>query len=417
MVALCAVAALLLSGPCRAQTASPGGGAPTSAQPESPKPPAAITGLTDTAPVADPNKKHGPGLTLGLSDDLVVLLDGDAPLVPSDWVLYLDGKALPDLAATAYDSGHGLVYRLQRTADDRAVWTSILGAPTDTTRPVKVSVARMVDGNESPHLLPPASNASVVFRMNILWTWWVWFAAVLALGTLFAMGVAIVKTPVLRDDVLPQLPWELREFSLGRCQMAFWFALVLVSFLFLWALLWDYNTLTTQALTLMGISAATGLGALAANTTNDDDLEHAKKALADAKVNSPEDFEVVLNDLAELKAKKKKALVQENKPNDPDLDEIASLEARIAPARKYISLTYQRGDKARYRYIFNDLINDDNGPALHRLQLVGWTVAVGVVFVVAVYRDLSMPEFSATLLALMGVSGASYVGFKFPEKT
>jgi len=219
MVALCAVAALLLSGPCRAQTASPGGGAPTSAQPESPKPPAAITGLTDTAPVADPkDKKHGPGLTLGLSDDLVVLLDGDAPLVPSDWVLYLDGKALPDLAAMAYDSGHGLVYRLQRTADDRAVWTSILGAPTDTTRPVKVSVARKVDGNESPHLLPPASNASVVFRMNILWTWWVWFAAVLALGTLFAMGVAIVKTPVLRDDVLPQLPWELRQFSLGRCQ-------------------------------------------------------------------------------------------------------------------------------------------------------------------------------------------------------
>jgi hypothetical protein len=39
------------------------------------------------------------------------------------------------------------------------------------------------------------------------------------------------------------------------------------------------------------------------------------------------------------------------------------------------------------------------------------------VFLVGIYRDLSMPEFSTTLLALMAVSGASYVGFKFPEKT
>jgi len=39
------------------------------------------------------------------------------------------------------------------------------------------------------------------------------------------------------------------------------------------------------------------------------------------------------------------------------------------------------------------------------------------VFVVGVYRNLAMPEFSPTLLALMAVSGASYVGFKFPEQT
>jgi hypothetical protein len=34
-----------------------------------------------------------------------------------------------------------------------------------------------------------------------------------------------------------------------------------------------------------------------------------------------------------------------------------------------------------------------------------------------VYRDLAMsPEFSTTLLALMGISSAGYIGFKLPEK-
>jgi hypothetical protein len=44
-------------------------------------------------------------------------------------------------------------------------------------------------------------------------------------------------------------------------------------------------------------------------------------------------------------------------------------------------------------------------------------VLLGVAFLVEVYRDLTMPEFSSMLLALMGVSGAAYVGFKFPERS
>jgi hypothetical protein len=42
---------------------------------------------------------------------------------------------------------------------------------------------------------------------------------------------------------------------------------------------------------------------------------------------------------------------------------------------------------------------------------------LGVVFIVGVYRDLAMPpDFSGTLLALMGISSAGYVGFKYQEK-
>jgi hypothetical protein len=44
-----------------------------------------------------------------------------------------------------------------------------------------------------------------------------------------------------------------------------------------------------------------------------------------------------------------------------------------------------------------------------------WTLVLGGVFVWGVYRNMSMPEFDASLLTLMGISAGTYVGFKFPE--
>ena len=36
-------------------------------------------------------------------------------------------------------------------------------------------------------------------------------------------------------------------------------------------------------------------------------------------------------------------------------------------------------------------------------------------FVTNVYAQLAMPEFSATLLGLLGISAGTFVGFKVPE--
>ena len=58
----------------------------------------------------------------------------------------------------------------------------------------------------------------------------------------------------------------------------------------------------------------------------------------------------------------------------------------------------------------------DNGVSFHRAQMVVWTVVLVVVFVLAVRDDVLMPEFETTLLALMGISSGTYIGFKFPEK-
>ena len=54
--------------------------------------------------------------------------------------------------------------------------------------------------------------------------------------------------------------------------------------------------------------------------------------------------------------------------------------------------------------------------SFHRFQVVAWTIALGLIFLVQVFNSLLMPEFDTTLLALMGVSSGTYLGFKYPEK-
>jgi hypothetical protein len=50
---------------------------------------------------------------------------------------------------------------------------------------------------------------------------------------------------------------------------------------------------------------------------------------------------------------------------------------------------------------------------LHRVQMVIVTLSFGAIFLWNAATLLTMPEFSATMLALMGISSATYVGFKF----
>ncbi len=68
------------------------------------------------------------------------------------------------------------------------------------------------------------------------------------------------------------------------------------------------------------------------------------------------------------------------------------------------------------RGFINDVISDPSGVSLHRFQMFVWTLVLGVIFIGSVYKNLEMPEFSATLLGLMGISSGTYLGFKVPEK-
>lgn len=74
------------------------------------------------------------------------------------------------------------------------------------------------------------------------------------------------------------------------------------------------------------------------------------------------------------------------------------------------------GTPSASRGFWTDILSDGGGIALHRLQMAVWTAILGVVFLAEIYGSFRLPTFDSNLLILMGISGVTYVGFKFNEK-
>ena len=66
---------------------------------------------------------------------------------------------------------------------------------------------------------------------------------------------------------------------------------------------------------------------------------------------------------------------------------------------------------------FDDILSDANGISFHRFQMVAWTIVLGIIFIIEVYRNLAMPVFNTTLMGLLGLSAGTYLGLKIPEAT
>ncbi len=65
----------------------------------------------------------------------------------------------------------------------------------------------------------------------------------------------------------------------------------------------------------------------------------------------------------------------------------------------------------------NDILTDRKGvTGFYRIQMVAWTIILGVIYIFSVWSTLAMPTFSDTLLALQGLSAGTYLGFKFPDR-
>jgi hypothetical protein len=58
-------------------------------------------------------------------------------------------------------------------------------------------------------------------------------------------------------------------FSLGRTQMAFWFFIDLASYLLIFAVTRERDTIPPEVLALLGISASTALGAVLIDSSKD----------------------------------------------------------------------------------------------------------------------------------------------------
>ncbi len=64
---------------------------------------------------------------------------------------------------------------------------------------------------------------------------------------------------------------------------------------------------------------------------------------------------------------------------------------------------------------FKDILSDDIGYSVHRVQMAIWTLILGIIFVYEVIVKQQMPQFDNNLLLLMGISSTGYVGLKSIE--
>lgn len=254
--------------------------------------------------------------------------------------------------------------------------------------------------------MPAAENATFTLVI-IYWAWYAWAWMLLLIALLAIFGWLVVYRDILRDGPKPH------PYSLGRCQMAWWFFLIVISYVMIWLISGDQDTITPSLLALMGISAATALGAVAIESTN------GSAALSQAAT-----------DRLALQAAQQNAQLAVNAaraaataaPGDPVTQKnLADAEAANAVVNAKLIVVNNRingiATVPQTRGFFRDILSNSEGTVgLHRFQIAVWTIVLGIIFLVSVVTDLSMPEFSATLLAAMGISAGTYLGFKIPEK-
>jgi hypothetical protein len=368
---------------------------------------------------------------------LAVALTGDLPafIDTSKAELFLDGRQITGLTDTLYRANeHALVFHLTRDSGNSRAWAPLLGSPTREPRSVLLSLrlGSSVEGKETP-LVTGDNGHQLPFELEVLPSYPLIGASIAVLLVLFAIWFGAARSNILKDSLLPQLAPNRQPFSLGRCQMAFWFTVIFASYVFLFVLLQDPNTLTAQTLMLMGLSGATAVFAVAIDASKDTPIAAANETLRALGLFTYSDVTQLRTDI-ESRQNSLKAL--EVKIGPPQTQAAGIADPGRAPAReltadekKAIQLKLEIADRVNKERLYldrtrpfesaglyRDITTDINGPALHRLQMVVWTLTLGVIFVVEVYENLSMPEFSATLLGLMGVTSAGYLGFKYPEK-
>jgi hypothetical protein len=330
---------------------------------------------------------------------------------PSKFKLYLNGYEVPKLAPVL-DGRDTLRFMLSRDDDTKKVWSAILGAPTASR--TNVDVGLRYDGN----IVEPGKGVQtkIPFRVLVPWIAIFWLVIVAALIVLFC--VAARFTNIIRDTVPPKPPTgQKRPYSLARAQMAWWFLVILPSFIFIFAITGDWGTINTEALILMGIGTGTALGATIIDVSKQN---NAARSLADLTVQEAKANAELTQQTAALAALKAALPAA---PTAADLKAVG--DAEIALAEKKAALAKVTDDLAAAtaalsspvsKNFVDDLLTDANGANVHRFQMVGWTVVLGIIYFYGVWKTLALPDFNATLNALLGISAGTYLGFKIPEK-
>jgi len=303
-----------------------------------------------------------------------------------------------------------LLFHLQITPESKDAWIDLLGEPTKAKRPVSLST-----GLETGSAFDTVYGKDNTVPLTVISPIYGFVSLLVILVTFFLLLWLARKTNIIREPGPPPISGKRRPYNLGRAQMAFWFFLIYASYVTIWLITDTLDTITASLLALMGISAGTALGEAliddgkdTARTNQVRDLTSEKQAL-DQTVTQLQSQLDGINAIAS-------PTVTDQANRDAITRQLVEGRTRLGNIEQQLyALAADRAPMVSQGFL-RDILSDGSGYSFHRFQIFAWTIVLGIIFVSSVYNGLTMPEFSPTLLGLMGLSAGTYIGFKFPEQ-
>jgi hypothetical protein len=328
----------------------------------------------------------------------------------SKLVPYINGRMIKGNYPEEIHVARGrLIYHLEITPENKEVWTDLLGAPTKLRHPVTLSV-----GLDTGSAFDSVYVHGNTVTLTVISPVYGLVSLLIIFVTLSILLWLVRRTNIIREPGPPPAPGKHRPYNLGRAQMAFWFFLIYASYVTIWLITGTLDTITASLLALMGISAGTALGEALIDTgkattkTNQFQDLSAEKAALEQSISEAQTQLDALN-------------ASSTAPTDPTVRD--SLNRQLIDSRTRLgqidqqlrTLSAQQSPTVSSGFL-RDILADASGYSFHRFQIFAWTIVLGIIFLSTVYNNLTMPEFSSTLLGLMGLSAGTYIGFKFPEQ-
>ncbi|QSI75347.1 hypothetical protein [Niveibacterium microcysteis] len=286
---------------------------------------------------------------------------------PAKLSLILGNTKMPGVARSP---GQGtLSFRLERLpneADSMRAWNAVMSQVlADDQHSIRVSVA-----DDKGTLAQSDRNAHFeVSSYRLVWSLLITAIAVclVALPSRHFGWVFVRDSYTLPEDVIARREMP---YSLGRSQMLFWTVVVILASSLVGLSTGDWLSFNESTLILVGIGTGTVLGSVSTGM--------------------PPVLEKLVEDF--------RAAVSANPPDT----------AAIGAARQAL-----RNELCSSGNWFADVLSDyGDDKGLHRIQSLLFTVLIGGFFVVQSYLHGAMPDLSPNVLALLGISGGAYVGFK-----
>lgn len=374
----------------------------------------------------------------GIGDELRILIDSTSAyaiehnrLSYRELELFLDGMRFHSLNPH-FISPNILSFPLVYDDSSRHEWRNLLGTLESATHTARVGMG--FEGEPEATIISNRQGYTPTFTFVVYREGWFLASMACMVLAIVLFWLLATRTNIIRDTA-PATPANggKRPYSLARFQMALWFFIILTSYLFIFLLTGQYNNvLNEQALILIGIGTGTALGAALIDTNKTTVMSNQLDTLLPEKSKAEAERASLAAQLqaAQLQAAQGASTGTTVTPDAPSspigspsqqsvqtlMGQIAEKDAQIATLQTRVNEIQNAEGQPVSQGFFIDILTDQTGVSFHRFQILMWTIILAAIFCTEVYQNLLMPNFNTTLLALMGISSGTYLGFKIPEQ-